>query len=79
MKTKILGGVVTIGVFPRRRRNCGWCEGLKRPSQVGLFSWQPIPVLTPCGAFWRTSVPTRGTSADSATKLRQGPGKIRRY
>ena len=24
MKTKILGGVVTIGVFPRRRRNCGW-------------------------------------------------------
>jgi len=24
IKTKILGGVVTIGVFPRRRRKYGW-------------------------------------------------------
>jgi len=24
MKTKIIGGVVTIGVFSRRHRNCGW-------------------------------------------------------
>jgi len=30
MKTKILGGVVTIGVFPRSRLNCAY--GLARGS-----------------------------------------------
>jgi len=45
---------------------------------VGLCSWQPIPVMTPCQVFWRTSGPTRGTSADSATLLREEPGNVRR-
>jgi len=34
---------------------------------VGLFSWQPIPVMTPCEIFRRTSGPSRGGPADSAT------------
>jgi len=33
MKTKILGGVVTIGVFPRRRRNCEWGFARGSPSR----------------------------------------------
>ena len=36
MKTKIIGGVVTIGVFPRRRRNCGWDLARGSPSSAVL-------------------------------------------
>jgi len=41
MKTKIIGGVVTIGVFPRRRRNCGW--GFARGSPPRW--WRPVQHL----------------------------------
>jgi len=47
MKTKIIGVVVTIGVFPRRRRNfgCG-CAGGSPPRwwrPVKVFEEQPAP------------------------------------
>jgi len=55
------------------------CLPLASPEQwVGLCSWQPIPVMTPCQASRRTFGPTRGTSADSATLLREESGKVRR-
>jgi len=33
MKTKIFGGIVTIGVFPWRRRTCGWGFARGSPSR----------------------------------------------
>jgi len=33
MKTKNIGVVVTIGVFPRRCRNCGWGFARSSPSR----------------------------------------------
>jgi len=41
MKTKIFGGIVTIGVFPRRRRTCRWGFARGSPSRW----WGPVKFL----------------------------------
>jgi len=38
---------------------------------VGISSWQPTPLMTPCQVFRRPSSPARGSSADRAPLLRQ--------